>query len=206
MYHSGLEFMLENFIKTGKLSDRELSIVRKEIESYRDKSTTALVGYGQTKESLTPTASENRIGKTYFPKVIESPRTYNIIQSIVLAEYAGSGLDVSEPAEAQFASYSSGGKFDWHQDILPSGRLDKKLRGLTFTVNISDSNDYFGGEFLLKVKDEEVIQLDRTAGSYMVFPSFMFHQASVVGGGTRESMVFWIYLTVDEIARLRKYA
>jgi PKHD-type hydroxylase len=79
-----------------------------------------------------------------------------------------------------------GGHYDWHIDLGP-GRYS--LRKLSMSVQLSDPEDYDGGDLEFMASDEAGI---RTRGSMIVFPSFLEHRVCPVTRGTRASMVSWI--------------
>jgi len=85
------------------------------------------------------------------------------------------------------------GHLDWHYDV---GALGVNRRKLAMTVQLSDSNDYTGGEFQImtggsKGKGEGVITLPREKGDVMVFPSFLMHRVAPIKSGIRKCLVFW---------------
>jgi PKHD-type hydroxylase len=89
----------------------------------------------------------------------------------------------------QFTEYyaSENGKYDWHLDVGDAA----PHRKLSVTVQLTDENDYEGGEFkFLKGKDPETIE--KAIGSVTVFPSYLLHCVSPVTKGVRRSLVCWI--------------
>jgi PKHD-type hydroxylase len=65
------------------------------------------------------------------------------------------------------------------------------LRKLSITIQLSNSDDYEGGDLEL-LYDKEPYKLDRSRGTFLVFPSFMLHRVTPVTRGTRWSLVAWI--------------
>ena len=59
------------------------------------------------------------------------------------------------------------------------------------SIQLSDSDDYEGGDLELMFR-EEPVKLDRTRGTLVAFPSFMLHRVTPVTRGTRWSLVAWI--------------
>ena len=196
--------MIEDFIKTGKLSDREIYVVLKEAEKYRKDAFTASLGGLNEKKELVGYTNENfRKSNVYFPSPQEAHRTFNIIQSLIIQEYAGKKLDVAQISEVQFVHYPLGGKFDWHQDIIGMRPGQTKTRGLTFSMNLSDSDEYEGGNLILKLSEDKNINLGREKGSWIVFPSFIRHRVDEVTRGSREAIVVWSYMTIPEIQSMK---
>lgn len=100
------------------------------------------------------------------------------------------GVDAVMIPEIQWTSYPEGGKFDWHQDVvINSGyAYDRKL---SITVQLSDSDEYEGGDFELSGVsfDKEKV---REKGTIIVFPSFARHRVTPITKGTRKSLVAWV--------------
>lgn len=191
-----------NFVKTGVLSERELSFILREKEGYQDKCKKATVTdlNGKNKSHID---DYRRISQVYFPKIEESPRTYNILQSLIIQEYAESNLHISEISEIQYVRYSAGGMFDWHRDIIRKTDHTGRVRGLTFSLNISDETEYVGGNLLVDVFEGNIVSLGRKKGSYIIFPSFLRHKAELVEAGVREAIVVWTKLTFKEIDNMK---
>ena len=84
--------------------------------------------------------------------------------------------------------YEIGGHYDWHIDTGNSF----SNRKLSFSIQLSDSNDYEGGdlEFLNSVTKKEDL---RKKGCIIIFPSFLAHKITPVTKGVRLSLVGWIH-------------
>ena len=190
--------MLDDFVKHGRLTEQELYHVLRELNRYRSKARTAGV-YSAGDKRID---KDSRDAVTCWATPIIAPYTFNILQSIVIQHYSHLPLDTTEEAEVQYTSYRVNGHFRWHQDIMPTTREDGRARGLTMSINLSESTEYTGGDLLAKLYDDE-ISLSREKGSYMIFPSFVRHQACRVDSGRREALVVWTYLTKEEIQWLK---
>ena len=71
------------------------------------------------------------------------------------------------------------------------------------SINLSEENNYTGGE--LKVFHElKEIELTKQIGSYISFPSFLYHKAFPIISGVREALVVWIKADDSSIKQLRK--
>ena len=85
------------------------------------------------------------------------------------------------------------GHYDWHTDMsFVSPAL--YCRKLSFILQLSDSDEYEGGDFLVEdcykgdgFKPEDV----RTKGTIIIFPSFIKHKVTPVTKGIRRSLVAW---------------
>lgn len=80
----------------------------------------------------------------------------------------------------------------------PSGfygaHIDKWLNGpvrkLSLTIQLSDPDDYEGGELVLNTGEE--IIMPKEQGKLVCFPSYVLHEVRPVTKGTRYSLVAWI--------------
>ncbi len=86
----------------------------------------------------------------------------------------------------QVATYNSGGHYDWHSDF---GTGSYSVRKLSLSIQLSDQNDYKGGELEFMATDELA---PKQIGSLVVFPSFLVHRIRSVTEGQRVSLVAWI--------------
>ncbi len=92
--------------------------------------------------------------------------------------------------DLQYTAYNhDGGHFDWHMD-LGSGKYAR--RKVSITMQLSDPEDYEGGDFEFMIGNE-VVKLPRKKGCVIVFPSYFLHRVTPVTKGTRKSLVLWIY-------------
>ena len=102
------------------------------------------------------------------------------------ASYGFELVGFAEPL--QFTCYGPGQYFGWHVDI---GVGDTAARKLSLTVQLSDANDYGGGE--LQFHGADPLPSARARGSATFFPSFLAHQVTPVTSGLRRSLVVWAY-------------
>lgn len=93
----------------------------------------------------------------------------------------------------QYTEYyaTEGGHYNWHQDIGP-GPMSK--RKISITVQLSDSDEYEGGDLeIFKGGDPNFAdKAPRGKGVVFIFPSFMMHRVTPVTKGTRRSFVLWV--------------
>lgn len=97
----------------------------------------------------------------------------------------------SAPEAIQYTEYYAvnGGHYGWHQDIGPG---DLSLRKVSITVQLSDSDDYQGGDLEYWKGGEGYEKAPRGAGVVFIFPSYMMHRVTRVTKGTRKSFVLWV--------------
>ena len=91
----------------------------------------------------------------------------------------------------QYTEYyaSEGGHYDWHQDIGPGIPSQRKV---SITVQLSEDNEYEGGDLEIWQGGKVVQSCQRGAGVVVVFPSYMMHRVTKVTKGTRRSFVLWL--------------
>jgi len=96
--------------------------------------------------------------------------------------------------ELQFTEYEGAGAFyTWHQDGLDGELAGRKL---SLVVQLSDPDDYEGGDLEIFALDDEVASerpmAMRRRGTVVVFPAFEFHRVTPLVSGTRRSLVCWV--------------
>jgi PKHD-type hydroxylase len=88
----------------------------------------------------------------------------------------------------QFTRYESpGSKYDWHSDYGP-GMTTRKL---SLTVQLTDPDDYDGGELELNPEGNP-LTMDKVRGRAFAFPSWTLHRVKPVTKGVRHSLVVWV--------------
>lgn len=193
--------MQQDYVRSGKFSDRELAIILKEAEKYKHRVFTAQIT-SRKEDTIDSYVDEDmRKSEIYFPTTNEAYRTFNLIQSRIIQEYAGQKINVADVSEVQFVHYPLGGKFKWHMDITDT-RVER-MRGLTFSMNLTDPSTYDGGTLHLAVSKNKTITLDREPGSFLIFPSFMKHKVDEITRGFREVIVVWSHLSRNEVKAMR---
>ena len=79
------------------------------------------------------------------------------------------------------------GHYDWHIDCDSS----TSFRKISMSIQLSDPNDYEGGELQLFTK-KTIATLPKDKGTVIFFPSFLLHRVTPVTKGKRISLVAWI--------------
>jgi len=133
------------------------------------------------------------------PNVPES----NIITNMIMyhVNYANRqafGFNIgSQIYDIQYTIYNGDsknpGEYKWHMDSFLHSAPRSFDRKLSVIIQLSDSDDYEGGDFLLDPglegpPPEEM----RKKGTIFIFPSFLKHCVTPVTSGTRKSLVSWI--------------
>tara|TARA_Y100001938_G_C7943722_1_gene355633 strand:- start:91 stop:720 length:630 start_codon:yes stop_codon:yes gene_type:complete len=89
----------------------------------------------------------------------------------------------------QYTTYDSSynGFYTKHID----SRYGIMSRKLSLTVQLSDPDDYEGGDVLLHLGSEPHVA-NKLRGSITFFPSFVLHEVTPVTKGRRNSLVLWV--------------
>jgi PKHD-type hydroxylase len=88
----------------------------------------------------------------------------------------------------QFTEYKSPGHFyGKHVDLQYKS---SKTRKISFSIQLSDDNEYEGGDLILNTGKE--IKAKRNKGYINIFPSYVLHEVTPVTKGMRYSLVGWI--------------
>ena len=76
--------------------------------------------------------------------------------------------------------------YSWH--------IDKGfgVRKLSMSIQLSDPDDYEGGELELWFGGKEPVKIEKRKGLITFFPSYVMHRVAPVTKGTRKSLVCWI--------------
>ena len=94
----------------------------------------------------------------------------------------------------QFTSYSKeGDQYDEHIDALDGNPFNTEYRKLSFSVQLSDSQSYTGGNLMVgpdAIRRESFAS--RRQGDIIFFPSFMNHKVTPIETGYRHSLVGWV--------------
>ena len=99
-------------------------------------------------------------------------------------------IDGWEPFQYTEYDESYKGYYDWHIDYLLKKPDEFISRKLSFSLGISDKDDYEGGDLVLKTaKDENIYKLDM--GEIVIFPSWTLHKVTPVTKGKRRVIVGW---------------
>ena len=69
------------------------------------------------------------------------------------------------------------------------------MRKLTAIIQLSDGEDYEGGDFEFGLTDKEgngLIKGNRTKGCLIIFPAFLSHRVTPITKGKRYSIITWM--------------
>jgi PKHD-type hydroxylase len=91
----------------------------------------------------------------------------------------------------QYTLYSEGEYYHWHTDGSISNH-EENQRKLSVVLQLSDPEDYKGGEMQLIGEDGSLMVLPKVKGSIIVFDSRLKHRVRKIESGTRKSLVGWV--------------
>ena len=98
-------------------------------------------------------------------------------------------LSDEDKEAVQISKYSEGDYYGEHRDFGSNDYLNRKL---SLTVQLSDENDYEGGDLIFhsgSIKEKA----PRGKGSVIVFDSRLYHEITPVTKGVRYSLVKWYH-------------
>jgi predicted 2-oxoglutarate/Fe(II)-dependent dioxygenase YbiX len=105
-------------------------------------------------------------------------------------------LDISggiEKDSMNYLVYNNSDHYTYHQDLDVNSKKERiRKRVLTVSTQLSDEEDYNGGELILKINDNEIVS-PKHKGSAVVFLSDTPHKVNAVTSGTRKSAVTWFH-------------
>jgi len=89
----------------------------------------------------------------------------------------------------QFTNYEApSGKYGKHIDRA----INTSVRKLSISIQLTNPDEYEGGELLLYDGEEHGTLMDKTQGTLIMFPSYILHEVTPVTKGTRNSLVTWV--------------
>lgn len=93
----------------------------------------------------------------------------------------------------QYSEYKRGCFYDWHIDYEGGGIQNVVDRKLSFSVQLSDSDEYEGGDLqLMDSCTNKTYFAPRELGTIVIFDSKIKHRVRKVKSGCRKSLVGWI--------------
>jgi PKHD-type hydroxylase len=90
----------------------------------------------------------------------------------------------------QYTTYKKNQYYRDHLDIMYKSPSNA-VRKLSFSVQLSDPDDYKGGDLLLKISSDPT-QVKKTRGTVIFFPSYVLHEVTPIEQGVRKSLVGWV--------------
>ena len=111
----------------------------------------------------------------------------------------------------QYTVYGPGKFYNWHRDDSLGNKLmalphkytevrpdlvlnntQELCRKLSFSLLLSDPDNYEGGQFQLMGYDNKMYEVTQKKGTLVIFDSTTLHRVRPVKKGTRKSLVGWV--------------
>ena len=96
--------------------------------------------------------------------------------------------------DIQCTEYKQGDYYDWHtdQDIRTIFSSDQEVRKLSFSLQLSNEDDYTGGDLEFTDVDKKKFTAPKNRGCMIVFDSRTIHRVTNIESGIRKSLVGWV--------------
>jgi PKHD-type hydroxylase len=95
----------------------------------------------------------------------------------------------------QYTEYNDpGAMYDYHTDMVFGSDVPLGMelcRKLSFSLILSDTHEYQGGDFEIKLTSRSSDKLEQKRGRIIAFPSYILHKVTPIISGSRRSIVFW---------------
>jgi len=101
-------------------------------------------------------------------------------------------FDLEKIEKLQFTYYSSEENGCYKPHVDPMCWSSPHNRKLSFVVQLSDPNEYEGGELQLHYGDTPTI-IPKEKGLIVFFPSYILHEVTQVTKGNRYTLVGWVH-------------
>tara|TARA_B100000927_G_C16414206_1_gene448574 strand:+ start:133 stop:687 length:555 start_codon:yes stop_codon:yes gene_type:complete len=112
------------------------------------------------------------------------------------ANHSNFSYDLSDidKEDLQFSKYDEGCFYTRHTDYSEGEGQILKTRKLSLSLQLSDENEYEGGELILyNHLKNNTIKACKSKGSLIIFDSRMAHEITPITSGVRYSLVKWYH-------------
>ena len=96
----------------------------------------------------------------------------------------------------QYTQYDKGDFYNWHtdMDICDINEPDKLVRKLSFTLQLTNDDEYTGGDLEFADFDDSTYKFSvpKSRGTVIVFDSRTPHRVLPIKSGVRKSLVGWV--------------
>ena len=96
----------------------------------------------------------------------------------------------------QYTQYNEGDYYNWHtdMDICDINEPDQLVRKLSFTLQLTNNDEYTGGDLEFADFDDSTYRFSvpKSRGTVIVFDSRTPHRVLPVKSGVRKSLVGWV--------------
>lgn len=100
--------------------------------------------------------------------------------------------DLTYLERLQFTYYDFKERGCYHKHVDPLVWNLPHNRKLSFVMQLSDPDNYEGGELILHTSEDPVV-VDKKRGMIVIFPSYTLHEVTPVTSGERYSLVNWVH-------------
>lgn len=141
--------------------------------------------------TVTTDAAQRNSSITFIPRGGDAAWLYDKMIATALQanrDFWNFQLDGAE--QIQIARYDVGQHYIGHVDI--GIEEPYSLRKLSVVVQLTDPDEYEGGELVFHKSSESLVAAPRERGEMIVFPSYALHQVQPVTRGRRYSLAHWI--------------
>lgn len=118
-----------------------------------------------------------------------------IIDKIINVNGRNFDLQLKFLEDLQFSEYTEEKKgfYSKHRDCGAKNSLENyvDIRKLSFTIQLTDENEYEGGELIFYI-DEKEKTAPKSKGTIIFFESDIIHEVKPVTKGVRHSLVSWV--------------
>lgn len=112
-----------------------------------------------------------------------------ITESVLLANKQFWNFELTRIETLQYSVYDEGQFYKQHIDSVYYTAA-KGVRKLSFSLLLSDSDEYEGGDLLMHTQIKPM-ETKRKKGTIIFFPSYTLHEVTKVTKGTRRALVGW---------------
>ena len=96
----------------------------------------------------------------------------------------------------QYTQYNEGDYYNWHtdMDICDINEPDQLVRKLSFTLQLTNNDEYTGGDLEFADFDDSTYRFSvpKSRGTVIVFDSRTPHRVLPIKSGVRKSLVGWV--------------
>lgn len=127
----------------------------------------------------------------WVPSTSEFSWIYNTLAwNIQVVNKDSFNFDLTHIETLQFTEYNEN-QNGFYAPHLDNGETNAGYRKLSFVLQLTDPNNYQGGELVLHTGPTPTI-MPKERGKLLFFPSYVLHEVRPVTQGTRHSLVGWV--------------
>jgi PKHD-type hydroxylase len=103
---------------------------------------------------------------------------------------------LKELIDPRVSLYEVNDHYDWHIDVA---LLGNKRTDLSYTIFLSDKDEYEGGELVFKIGNQ-IFTVKGASGQIVIYPSGLLHKVNQIKSGKRLVLIGWInsHIKIEE--------